>query len=130
MTTATKRPKPASRRVEKPWGSELVFTESFLPYVGKLISVRAGCRLSLQIHDVKMETMTLLSGRAQLTLEQPDGSVPTFEMERGKGYTVLPGMKHRLWGVTDAIVAEVSTPETGTTLRLEDDYGRPDEHLR
>lgn len=129
MTTATKLPQFASRRVEKPWGSELVFTESLLPYVGKLISVRAGCRLSLQIHDIKTETMTLISGRAQLTLEQPDGSVPTFEMEPGKGYTVPPGMKHRLWGLTDAVVAEVSTPECGTTLRLEDDYGRPDERI-
>lgn len=129
MTSTEIRPPSASRKVEKPWGFETIFTEPGLPYVGKLIHVRAGSRLSLQVHDAKTETMTLISGRATLLLEQPDGTMATLEMECGRGYTVFPGKKHRLCGVTDAVVAEVSTPETGVTLRLDDDYGRPDERI-
>jgi mannose-6-phosphate isomerase len=116
-----------SRVVEKPWGSETIFTESTVPYVGKLIHVRAGRRLSLQIHDAKIETMTVLSGRAVLVLEQADGTLQTISMRSGVGYTVPVGRKHRLCGITDSLVLEVSTPEAGTTFRLEDDYGRPDE---
>jgi hypothetical protein len=50
-------------------------------------------------------------------------------MEPGRGYTVLPGLKHRLCGITNVDVLEVSSPELGTTFRLEDDYRRPDEKL-
>jgi hypothetical protein len=32
-----------------------------------------------------------------------------------------------LVGITDCDIIEVSTPEQGTTWRLEDDYARPDE---
>jgi mannose-6-phosphate isomerase-like protein (cupin superfamily) len=116
-----------SRLVEKPWGSETIFTEAALPYVGKLIHVRAGHRLSLQIHDTKIETMTLLSGRAVLLLEMDDGAMESVMMQRDIGYTVVVGRKHRLCGITDAVVLEVSTPEMGTTFRLEDDYARRDE---
>ena len=37
------------------------------------------------------------------------------------------GQRHRLVGITDCDILEVSTPEIGTTHRLEDDYARPDE---
>nr|MBA2642917.1 hypothetical protein [Actinomycetota bacterium] len=40
------------RRVEKPWGWELVWAEGD-QYVGKLLFVRAGESLSLQYHEVK-----------------------------------------------------------------------------
>ena len=39
------------RRVEKPWGWELVWAEADA-YVGKLLFVRAGQALSLQYHEV------------------------------------------------------------------------------
>lgn len=116
-----------SRSVEKPWGGELIFTEPGLPYVGKFIRVSAGCRLSLQMHDQKTETMTVLSGRALLVLEGPDGALNEIEMEPGRGYTIAPGLRHRLCAVSEAMILEVSTPEVGTTFRIDDDYGRRDE---
>ena len=118
-----------SRRVPKPWGYELVFTPPGLPYAGKLLNVLGGRRLSLQVHDLKTETLTLLSGRANFILEGEDGVLAEFEMQPGIGYTVVPGRKHRLSAVTDSVVLEASTPEIGSTLRLEDDYRRPDEQL-
>ena len=49
------------------------------------------------------------------------------ELEEGKGYSTSVGQKHRLIGITDCDIIEVSTPEIGTTWRVEDDYSRPDE---
>ncbi len=57
------------RLVAKPWGHEVVLTDSTLPYAGKLLHIHAGYRLSLQVHDVKTETLVLLSGAATLLLE-------------------------------------------------------------
>ncbi len=116
-----------SRRIPKPWGHEVVLTPSSLPYTGKLLHVLGGCRLSLQVHDQKTETLTLLSGAVNLAIENEFGSLLVFEMQEGIGYTVLPGRKHRLSALSDAVVLEASTPEIGTTFRLDDDYGRPDE---
>ena len=45
----------------------------------------------------------------------------------GLGFSCVIGQRHRLIGITDCDVVEVSTPELGTTYRLDDDYARPDE---
>ena len=55
------------RRVEKPWGWELVWAEAEA-YVGKLLFVRAGQALSLQYHEVKDEAWLVQEGRATLEL--------------------------------------------------------------
>jgi mannose-6-phosphate isomerase len=49
------------------------------------------------------------------------------ELLPGQGYSTAVGQRHRLVGVTDCDVVEVSTPERGTTWRLEDDSARPNE---
>lgn len=117
---------PQQRRVEKPWGWETVWAET-PQYVGKILHIRAGRRLSLQYHDQKLESQCLLSGRALLVIEDATGALQEVEMEPGTGYTIRPFQRHRLVGITDADIMEVSTPETGTTFRLQDDYARPDE---
>ncbi len=118
---------PFVKRVEKPWGYELIFTPSELPYTGKIMHIEAGKRLSLQIHDSKIESYCLASGQCNLVIENSDGKMITIPMESGKGFTVLPGQKHRHQAVTDCDVFEVSTPEIGNTYRLEDDYARSTE---
>jgi hypothetical protein len=46
----------------------------------------------------------------------------------GKGYSTKVGQKHRLKGLEGGTdILEVSTPEAGTTWRLEDDYARKDQ---
>ena len=118
---------PYMRRIEKPWGWELHWTPADLPYLGKLLHVRAGARMSLQIHDAKRESWMLVSGRAKVAWENSDGDLIETELETGCGYTCAVGQRHRLIGITDCEIVEVSTPETGTTWRLEDDYARPHE---
>lgn len=109
-----------SRYTEKPWGSELCFTEPMLPYCGKFIRINEGARLSLQWHDQKVETWTLLRGAAKVV----DGNGDELMLEPGKGYTCYAGQVHRLVGLSDCEILEVSSPEEGVTYRLEDDYGR------
>ena len=120
---------PHARRIEKPWGYEILLTPAELPYTAKLIHVKAGKRLSLQLHDTKVETQTLVAGRGLLVLEGADGQLHEIDMQPGVGYHVAIGQRHRLCAPADAdaTVFEASTPEAGTTLRLEDDYARPDE---
>jgi mannose-6-phosphate isomerase len=117
---------PYQRRVEKPWGWEMVWAETDV-YTGKLIHVEAGKRLSLQYHDCKLETQCLLSGRALLVLEDASGTLHEIDMRIGEGYTVRPFQTHRLIALLDSEVAEVSTPERGTTVRVEDDFSRLNE---
>lgn len=116
-----------SKKVEKPWGYEIIFTPPTLTYAGKIIHIRAGKRLSLQMHDKKQESYILASGRGGVIVENSDGELEQIELKADQGMTIAIGQKHRLFGITDCDIFEVSTPEIGTTYRLEDDYKRPDE---
>ena len=117
------------RRLDKPWGYELLLSPPDAPYAAKIIHVFAGKRLSLQVHDTKVETQTLVRGRGVLVLEGADGQLHEIVMQPGVGYHVAVGQRHRLCAAVDedAVVFEASTPEVGTTYRLEDHYGLPDE---
>lgn len=118
---------PYVKRVEKPWGYELHFAQETLPYMSKLMHVNAGCRQSMQIHDQKQETYVLIQGRGGAFLENDKGELISTEFERFVGYKTFVGQKHRIFAITDCDIMESSTPEAGTTWRLEDDYSRPDE---
>ncbi|HZE87726.1 MAG TPA: cupin [Methylomirabilota bacterium] len=118
---------PYVKRVEKPWGYELHWVPEGLPYMGKILHISAGKRLSMQVHDKKQETYWLLNGECDLILENAQGELETVHLEKGKGYTTQVGQRHRHQAVTDCAIVEASTPEIGTTIRLEDDYHRPDE---
>ncbi|MFH1833136.1 MAG: cupin [Candidatus Levyibacteriota bacterium] len=118
---------PYAKRIEKPWGYELHWAPEDKPYMGKILHINAGKRLSLQVHDQKQESWFLINGRAKVIWENQNGELVETEFEPKKGYSCEFGQKHRLAGITDCDIVEVSTPEIGTTLRLEDDYKRPDE---
>lgn len=119
--------KPYSKRVKKPWGYELHWVSEDMPYMGKIIHINVGKRLSLQYHDKKQESWFLIKGQAKIIWEDEKGSLMETEMQTGVGYTCNLGQKHRLTGITDCDIIEVSTPEIGNTFRLEDDYSRPTE---
>ena len=118
---------PYVKRIEKPWGYEVHFVPEDKPYMGKVIHINAGARLSLQIHDQKQESWFLIKGSAKVIWDNNKGELVETELENGKGFSTEIGQRHRLCGITDCDIIEVSTPEIGTTYRLEDDYKRPDE---
>ena len=115
------------KRVDKPWGYELHWVPADAPYMGKLIHINAGARLSLQLHDEKQESWLLIAGQAAVMWENSAGEMVQTALQMGQGYSTKLGQRHRLIGVTDCDIIEVSTPELGTTWRLEDDYARPNE---
>ena len=118
---------PYFLRIEKPWGWEIRWTEDDRPYVGKIIHIHEGHRLSLQVHEAKTETWYLMTGKAAVLWDDKDGELVETVLQTGAGYSCPAGMRHRLIGITDCEIMEVSSPEVGTTFRLDDDYGRPDE---
>lgn len=95
--------------------------------MGKILHINKGARLSLQLHDKKQESWFLMNGQAAVVWENQKGELVTTELKPGTGYSTQVGQRHRLVGITDCDIVEVSTPELGTTWRLEDDYDRPDE---
>lgn len=116
--------KPHQKRVEKPWGYEIIYTPDDAPATGKILYVNAGKRLSLQYHDVKRETLCLISGQGVITLSNDNDDTVEIPMELYKGYHVRPGQIHRVTAVTDIEFIEASTPEMGNTFRLQDDSNR------
>lgn len=110
------------RRVDKPWGHELIWAET-PRYVGKLLHILAGHRLSRQYHRVKDETLLIQSGEMELEIG-PAESIEKRRMIAGDVFHVRPGTIHRMVAVTDVDVIEVSTPELDDVVRIEDIYGR------
>ncbi len=115
------------RRVEKPWGYELHLVPETAPYMLKIIHINAGARLSLQVHDVKVESWTLIRGEGKVQWENNQGEMIETIFQYGEGFSTKVGQRHRLCGITDCDIIEASLPEGNTTWRLEDDYNRPDE---
>jgi mannose-6-phosphate isomerase-like protein (cupin superfamily) len=108
--------------VEKPWGYEKIFARSER-YVGKILHIEAGESLSLQYHERKDETVHVLEGRLVLEVDE-DGALTKKILERGEGYRILPGTRHRMSAEVTTDILEVSTPELDDVVRLEDRYGR------
>lgn len=92
-----------------------------------MLDVEAGKRFSLQVRDAKLESWILVAGRAKVRWDDGTGTLVETELEPGLGYSCSIGQRRRLIGITDCAVLEVSTPEIGTTSRIEDGYARPDE---
>ena len=111
------------RRVEKPWGHEEIWAET-RDYVGKVLYIKAGHRLSLQHHQVKEETVRVAVGTMDLELSGPDGRLVTHRLGPGETRHIAPGARHRMTAVTDCEVYEVSTPHLDDVVRHADDYGR------
>ena len=111
------------RRVEKPWGYELIWAETG-DYVGKILHVHAGEALSLQYHVQKDETLFLLTGRMLLQAGPSADELVDYRMEAGQRFHVTPGTVHRMIAETDVDILEASTPHLEDIVRLEDRYGR------
>ena len=114
---------PAARRVPKPWGHELIWAHTDR-YVGKVLVIEAGKRLSLQRHEVKDESVFVVSGRLRLYLEDDAGTVRVEEIGPGDHRHVATGRIHRYEAIERTELMEVSTPELDDVVRLEDDFGR------
>jgi mannose-6-phosphate isomerase len=112
------------RRVEKPWGHELIWAVTDV-YCGKVLFVKAGASLSLQFHKEKDESWFVQSGRARLELGDAGQKALNEEIvSAGAAFHYVPGTVHRVTALEDTTILEVSTPQLDDVVRLEDRYGR------
>jgi mannose-6-phosphate isomerase-like protein (cupin superfamily) len=111
------------RRIDKPWGYELIWAETG-DYVGKVLHINRGHKLSLQYHRQKEETMLLYSGRMILVFENDQGELEQIPLTAGDAHHIPVGRRHRMIALEDCDVFEVSTPQLHDVVRLEDGYGR------
>ena len=114
---------------QKPWGYEKILAHED-GYVVKEIFVKAGAQLSLQYHEEKVESMTLVHGKGAMlyrSLRTCRTGEPgkLSKMVKFRPYFIRPGRVHRLCATTEDIkVIEVSSDQLDDVVRLEDDYGR------
>ena len=114
------------REVTKPWGKEVIWAET-PDYVGKLLYINEGHKLSLQYHEQKEETILVVSGELELTGSgQGRRGISTLKLSEGDTYHVTPHTLHRFAATlgSNVVLAEVSTNHLDDVVRLEDDYDR------
>ncbi len=112
--------------VQKPWGHEIRFAQNE-KYLGKILYIARGHKLSRQYHQLKDETIMVYHGTLILELGTPNSkSFETRKLRYGDRFRILPGVIHRFIAADDGPVTlvEVSTPEIDDVVRLEDDYKR------
>ena len=112
--------------VSKPWGHEIRFAQNE-KYLGKILYIAKGKRLSRQYHSQKDETIMVYHGTLTLELGMPGtNSFEVKTLRYGDRFRVLPGVVHRFCAPESGPVTliEVSTPEIDDVVRLEDDYKR------
>ena len=112
--------------IDKPWGYEKIWAKTE-QYVGKLLYIKEGERLSLQYHRVKEETIYVLEGKLELVLEEgPRRDMHSVFLAPGDTFHIAPLTIHRFAATqgTDVKVLEVATTELDDVVRIEDDYSR------
>jgi mannose-6-phosphate isomerase-like protein (cupin superfamily) len=113
----------ATTRVEKPWGYEHIYAVT-PDYCGKLLFVRAGESLSMQLHRRKDETIYVHSGRARFEIGESADQLEAAVVGPEDSFRIRPGVVHRVLALEDTLLLEVSTPHLDDVVRLEDRYGR------
>ena len=108
---------------EKPWGHEVWFAHTD-KYAGKILVVKKGARLSLQYHEKKTETQYVFEGKVKLTYGTDEKNLQEMILNPGDKYDIYPYTIHRVEGLEDSKIFEVSSPELDDVVKLADDYGR------
>jgi len=114
-------------RQDKPWGHELIFAAFGDKYIGKIIHVNQGQSLSLQYHQEKDETISVISGEALFQYGPSTGELTDRRFGPGDTIHLPAGVLHRITALSDLDFAEASTAYPGwreDVVRLEDRYGR------
>jgi mannose-6-phosphate isomerase-like protein (cupin superfamily) len=105
----------------RPWGEFRQFTTGQAVTV-KILTVRAGQRLSLQTHEKRSEFWRVMSGAPLITVgEQTVTAAP------GDEFDIPKGTVHRIEAThEDAQLLEIATGEfdENDITRIEDAYGR------
>jgi len=111
------------RIIEKPWGQEEVI-ELNEHYMMKKLTMWKDKRCSLQLHNLKKETIFVISGLLKIISGPDEDNLKEKIYSAGDFITISPKTIHRMEGVEDCVYLEASTPEMDDVVRLKDDYDR------
>ena len=111
------------KQVEKPWGKEelIEYNDS---YVVKKLFMKAGECCSMQYHELKRETLYVLSGKLKLYIGDDIENLNEVIMVAGDRCTIEPYTIHRMEGIEDSYYLECSSNELWDVVRLQDKYKR------
>jgi mannose-6-phosphate isomerase len=123
MLVMTENEQTTPRRVEKPWGYEIWWAVTD-KYVGKILHVNKGQRLSLQYHVQKEESCYVLAGKLSLLQGDSEQTLTERQLKVGDTWHNAPGVIHTIEALEDSDVLEASTPYLADVVRLKDNYGR------
>ena len=107
----------------RPWGGYIILIDNEKYKVKKLI-INPKKRFSLQYHNKRTETWTIVKGKLEITIGDKKGIY-----SYGQTVSVPVGTVHRIENIGSE-AAEIIEVQTGTyfgeddIVRLEDDFGR------
>lgn len=110
-------------RADKPWGYEEL-VECNDKYVVKKLFMKKGHACSIQYHELKTETILVVSGKLNIYIGKSLETLIKKEYQSGETVTIKPYTVHRMEAVEDCIYYETSTNELWDVIRLQDIYGR------
>ncbi len=100
------------RTVHQPWGKEEVFADLEGRFVGKVLHVRSGQRLVLEMHTATEEVVSLMSGGVVLEIGDDAESLRRIAMRPGQTVHILPGTMHSFSATENSMLLEVSNSTT------------------
>jgi len=110
-------------KIEKPWGFEEL-VECNDKYVVKKLFMKKGHACSIQYHELKTETIVVLSGKLNIYIGDKLENLTVKEYVFGDTITIKPYTIHRMEAVEDSLYIESSTNELWDVIRLQDNYNR------
>jgi quercetin dioxygenase-like cupin family protein len=113
----------APRRVDKPWGHEIIWAQAD-NYCGKILHIEKGQILSLQYHEKKHESIYVLNGKMIFRYQDAQKELQERIMVAGEAQQVPTGTVHQFEAIETSDVLEASTNHLDDVVRLKDRYGR------
>jgi len=110
-------------KIDKPWGYEELL-ECNDKYVVKKLFMKKGHSCSIQYHELKTETIVVLSGKLLIYIGETLESLEKKEYSFGDTITIKPYTIHRMEAIEDCLYLETSTNELWDVIRLQDNYNR------
>ena len=110
-------------KIEKPWGYEELL-ECNDKYVVKKLFMKKNNSCSIQYHELKTETIVVLSGKLNIYIGNELEKLDVKEYMSGETITIKPYTIHRMEAVEDSLYIEASSNELYDVIRLKDNYNR------
>jgi len=109
------------------WGEETLIALSPGKYSLKKLIIKAGKKGGLQYHRLKDESAYLVSGKMIIRYDLGDGILKEKIVTSGDSFRFPPLSVHQEEALTDCLIIEASTPIGNDRVRVEKEYGLPEE---